>query len=261
VSGTATGRATRTKANLRDDQAFYVYGVVAGDSTEIPGDLAGLDDAPVQLIEYGEIAAVVGVIDLERPPGRRQDLMAHSKVVDALAAAGPVVPVRFGSMIAEAAGVVEEFLEPDHDRFAQLLADLTGRAQFNLRASYNEPAVLAEVVAENPEIAELREHTRDVPEDVSFGERVRLGELVAHAIEAKREYDGQIILDTALPHVAAHQVREGSGVDHLLDAAFLVDDDRRMDFENALEAVAEAMHERARLRLYGPVAPYDFVEG
>ena len=30
-------------------------------------------------------------------------------------------------------------------------------------------------------------------------------------------------------------------------------------FEDALEAVAEAMHERVRLQLLGPMAPYDFV--
>jgi hypothetical protein len=56
-------------------------------------------------------------------------------------------------------------------------------------------------------------------------------------------------------------VHEGAGVDHLLEAAFLVDDDRRNRFEDALESVAEAMHERAAVRLLGPLAPYDFVAG
>jgi hypothetical protein len=32
-------------------------------------------------------------------------------------------------------------------------------------------------------------------------------------------------------------------------------------FEDTLEGLAEAVHERIRLRLTGPVAPYDFVEG
>jgi len=31
--------------------------------------------------------------------------------------------------------------------------------------------------------------------------------------------------------------------------------------EDTLEGLAEAVHERIRLRLTGPVAPYDFVEG
>ena len=33
------------------------------------------------------------------------------------------------------------------------------------------------------------------------------------------------------------------------------------EFEEHLEGLAEAVHERIRLRLIGPVAPYDFVGG
>ena len=52
-----------------------------------------------------------------------------------------------------------------------------------------------------------------------------------------------------------------AGVEHVLDVALLVDDDRRAEFEEHLEGLAEAVHERIRLRLVGPVAPYDFVGG
>ena len=34
----------------------------------------------------------------------------------------------------------------------------------------------------------------------------------------------------------------------------------REEFEDVLEGLAEALHERVRLRLVGPLAPYDFVE-
>ncbi len=242
------------------DLACYVYGVVAG-AQQIPGDLAGVDDGAVELVGHGDIAAVVSEIEVERPPGRRKDLVAHGTVVDTLATAGPVVPVRFGSVLPDRASVVEQLLAPDHDRFTGLLGELRGRAQLNLRATYNEAAVLAEVVAEQPEIAELRARTRDLTEEAGYADRVRLGELVARAMEAKRDHDAGIILDATLPHAAAHNPRAGSGVDHLLDVAFLVDDDRRQAFEDALESMAAAMHERARLRLFGPLAPYDFVEG
>ncbi|MGZ6079630.1 MAG: GvpL/GvpF family gas vesicle protein [Myxococcaceae bacterium] len=246
--------------SLPEHLACYVYGVVAGDA-DVPGGLTGLDDGEVELVRHGDVAAVVTVIEVERPPGRRKDLLAHSTVLDALAGAGPVVPVQFGSVLPDPASVVEDFLAPDADRFAELLEQLTGRSQFNLRATYNEAAVLAEVVAEQPEVAHLRQITRDVPEEVAYGDRVRLGELVASALEAKREYDAGILLDAVLPHVVDHSVRNGAGVDHLLDVAFLVDDEQRDAFEDALESLAEAMHERARLQLFGPLAPYDFVEG
>jgi hypothetical protein len=55
-------------------------------------------------------------------------------------------------------------------------------------------------------------------------------------------------------------VRAGDGMDHLLDVALLVDTARVPEFEDQLEMLAEAFHERFRLRLTGPVAPYDFAE-
>lgn len=246
--------------DLPEHLACYVYGIVPASSSGLPEGVTGVDGAPVELVPHGDLAAAVAVITVERPPGRRADLVAHSEVLDALAAVGPVVPVQFGSVMPNRQAVVEEVLVPEEDRFRHLLSELSGRAQYNLKATYHEPVVLAEIVAEQPEVAELRERTRDMPEEVSYADRVRLGELVAKAMETKRELDGQVVLDAVLPHCAAYRLRSGSGVDHLLDAAFLVDDDQRAAFEDTLESLAEGMHERARLRLLGPLAAYDFVE-
>jgi hypothetical protein len=246
---------------LPEHLGIYVYGVVQDAPDRVPDGLTGIDDAPVQLVGHGPLAAAVGVITLDRPSGRRADLMAHSSVLDTLAEGGPVVPVQFGSVLLAAGSVVDDLLAPEEERFTQLLEDLAGRHQFNLRATYNEAAVLAEVVADNREIAVLRERTRDLPDDLAHPDRIRLGELVARAMEGKREADTEVVMDPVVPHVASWRFRSGGGVDHLLDVAFLVDDEQRDAFEDALETVAEAMHERARLQLMGPLAPYDFVEG
>ena len=238
----------------------YVYGVAPAGSVDLAGT-TGLDGAEPETVEHGGLAAVVGVIEVERPPGRRRDVVAHSDVLDALAGSGPVVPVQFGSVLPDRESVVSEFLAPNEEHFAALLENLTGRRQFNVRARYREDAVLAEVVAEDREIADLRARTRDLPEEAGYADRVRLGELVARALEAKREQDSFAVLDAVLPHVTDHVSRPGGGVDHLLDLAVLVDEERQERFEQALEAVAEAVHERVRLQLVGPLAPYDFVGG
>ena len=51
------------------------------------------------------------------------------------------------------------------DRFVEVLSSLEGRRQFNVRASYNEGAVLQEVVAGNPQIAALRVRRVRLPAD------------------------------------------------------------------------------------------------
>src|SRR4051812_19329822 len=74
----------------------YVYGVVRAAGG--PPPLRGIDDEPVELVVHGDVAAATTVIALDRPPGRRAELVAHTSVVNALAEAGAVLPVRFGSI-------------------------------------------------------------------------------------------------------------------------------------------------------------------
>ena len=225
----------------------------------LPEGLRGIDDAPLQLVGLGDVAAVVGEIRVERPPGRRADLLAYSAALEALAASGAVVPVQFGSVLPDLDSVRDDVLAPGADHFGELLAQLAGRAQFNVRASYDEAAVLAEVVAADPAIADLRERTRDLPEEAAYADRVRLGELVAQAVGDTREHDAEVLLAAITPFTAAHRVSLGTGLDRVMDVAVLVDDDRREEFEQQLEDLAEVVHERIRLRLVGPVAPFDFV--
>jgi len=252
---------TRAEDVVDTDRGFFVYGVIDSETGRVPDGLTGVEDTPVRVVPLGPVAAVVGEIDLDRTTGRRADLIAYSTVLDRLAAAGAVAPVQFGSVMVDEQSVVEELLAPNEQYFAQLLAELAGRAQFNLRVGFHEPVVLAEVVAADPEIRRLHEHTRDLPEDAAYADRVRLGELVARAMEDKRELEVEALLDSILPLTAAYSLRSGAGIEHVLDVALLVDDDRRAEFEEHLEGLAEAVHERLRLRLVGPVAPYDFVGG
>lgn len=237
---------------------LFVYGVTAA-HTVLPSGLTGLDGAPVRLVRHGPVAAVVGEIALDRPPGRRAELVAYSAVLDALTAAGPVAPVQFGSVLADDASVVDDLLAPQVELFEQVLGEVAGRSQLNLRVTYVEPVVLAEVVAADPEVRALRERTRDLPEDAGYADRVRLGELVARGVEERREADAEALLEQVLPHAAAYSLRAGAGLEHVLDVALLVDDEQRPALEEHLEGLAEAVHERMRLRLVGPTAPYDFV--
>jgi hypothetical protein len=242
------------------ESGYYVYGVVPADAA-MPGDLRGLDDSAVQLVPYAGIAAAVGHVVLDRPPGRRADLMAHSQVVDALAGATTVVPVQFGSVLAERTDIVDDLLQPNGEHFERLLAALEGTTQFILRATYLEEQVLAEVVRDDPAIAELHRRTRDLPPGTPHPDLVQLGERVSGALDAKRVEDGDVILEHVRPHVLDVVERPGGGVDHLLDVALLVDRLTTRQLEEALEVLAEGVHERIRLSLTGPLAPYDFVEG
>jgi hypothetical protein len=241
------------------DLGWFVYAVV-DTASELPDGLTGVDDQPVQKVTHGRVAAVVSEFVVERPPGRAADLLAFHQVVDALAASlSAVVPVSFGSVVLDRESIVEDLLGPSEPWFSELVEAVRGRVQLIVQAHYDQDVVLREVVAAEPEIARLRELTRDLPEDAARADRVRLGELVAAAVEQRRAEDAASLLDDIVPLVEAHVLRPVSGLERVLDVALLVDDARRDELENRLEVLAEEVHDRVRLRLLGPTAAYDFV--
>jgi hypothetical protein len=239
----------------------YVYGIVQAEDNRLPPGLLGIGGQPLRLVAQEGVGAVVSPVTAEASSNRRELVTAHARVVDDLNATGVVIPVRAGQLMSDDQAVADELLSPSAEQFHGLLDALLGRDQFVVRALYNEPAVLAEIVQSSPEVARLRELTRDLPDDLGHAERFRLGELVARELDVRRDRDGATVIEAVSPYVAAHVVRDGTDMHRLLEAAFLVDEDCRRGFEEALEDVAEAMAERAEMQLFGPMPPYDFVGG
>jgi Gas vesicle synthesis protein GvpL/GvpF len=236
----------------------YVYGVVPAE-TVLPEGLRGLGPSgTVSLVADGRIAAIVGDVPLERPLGTREDLIAHESVVDAVAGTTTILPMRFPAVVEEE-GVINELLGPNEEFFLRALADLEGRVQYILKGRYEQDVVLREVLEDDEELRALQEHVRGLPEDASYYDRVKLGELIVAAIEQRREVDATELyerLDAMAVAVAPHQPAQPEDV---IDAALLIERADIDAFGDAVEDLGEAWAGRIRFRLLGPLAPYDFV--
>jgi hypothetical protein len=240
------------------ETGLFVYAVVRAER-DLPDDLTGVDGSALALVPYGDLGAVVGRVALDRPPGRRADLAAYAAVMEALLPGGAVAPLAFGCLMPDDHTVVTELLAPREGELTALLEQLEGRVQYNVRASYVEDAVLAEIVRTDPEIQQLRDRTRGLPEDAAVGDRVRLGQLVSQTWERLARLDADHLLAQVAPMVTASTVRREPGPAGALDAALLVDTARSQELEDLLELLAREADGRMQLSLVGPLAPYDFV--
>jgi len=238
--------------------AIYVYGVASSD-VDLPVDLIGLQNQRVELVERDALVALVGPVSSAVTLGRREHIMAHTAVLDRLIDSADVIPARFGTVL-EDLDAVQRFLATRDDRLRTILRDLAGCFQFVLRAQYDEEVVLREIVAEEPDIARLRNETRDLPEEASYSARLRQGELVAQALERKRAKDVDAVLEVVGPHAVSFTHYDGGGPDHLLAMALLVRRSQRAVFEEAAEEAAEDLAGRAVLSLTGPMPAYDFMD-
>jgi len=242
---------------------WYVYGVVRARDrplAELLPSLAGMDGGPLEAVTDDDLAAVVTEVIIERPRGRRRDLISHSEVLNALAREHDVVPLLFGTVVADRESIVTGLLADRRPIVADVLARTAGAVQFNLRASYVQDTVLADVVRGNPVIRDLHERTRGIPEGTPHPDAVRLGQLVSEALTLQRHGDSGLLMDAVLPLVRDSRVRERADVAHVVDLALLVDRDSVAMLESHLEGIAEDVHDRMRLNLIGPLAPYDFVQ-
>lgn len=236
--------------------SLYVYGVVQTKAA-IP-HLTGLRGEEVATVPVDEHAALVSKITEPDTLGTPDDLLAHSSVLDRVAAAVPVLPMVFGTVVPNAETLADEVLDPQHGLYEENLRRVDDAAQFSLQARFIRDAVLSELITEEPEIARLREAISGSSEDQTRDERIRLGELVVEGIRRKAAAEAPRIRAALEPLARETVEREASQAEDVLDLAALVERSKQGEFEDAAESLARDAAGRITFRLVGPQAPYDF---
>jgi hypothetical protein len=239
----------------------YLYAVVRhrddGD-IDVPG--GGLDGAAVEEIVCGEIGALVSSFGDDRARSSRANLSAHERVVEAARASVTVLPMRFGIVMPNAAAVVSGFLKPNQIGLSLLLAEVAGKVEYRLKATYLPDVAVREIVDASRRIQGLQARIRGLPEAASYHARINLGELVAAGLEDLKDHDAAMILDRIGRHCSLTDVLASGGEDVAVRAALLLDEHRVDDFQREVAQLADEAQSRLHLELIGPLAPWDFVD-
>ena len=235
----------------------YVYGILAA-SARVPSR-TGIGDAPLELVASDGIAALVSDVPAGDLRMGRDAMTAHARVLEQAHSAGTVLPMRFGVVMAGDSAIQTELLDPHRDELVAQLAEFEGKAELKLRGTYEEDALLREVVREDQDIARLRESLRGAPEDATYYGRIQLGELIARAIERKREVDGREMLEPLTPLALAVDIAEPTHERVVLSASFLVEEGRIEEFDEEVDLIGRAQADRIRLKYTGPLPPHSFV--
>ncbi|QKV95747.1 GvpL/GvpF family gas vesicle protein [Streptomyces sp. NA02950] len=235
----------------------YVYGIARGEVPDLGDRLRGIGDPPlpVRALTEGDLSAIVSDCPAELKP-RRRDLLAHQQVLSEVGDAHPVLPMRFGS-VSTSDDDVRTVLSEHADRYHDQLSRLADRVEYNVKAVHDENAVLHQVLSEEPELRMTAEANR-ASGGGTYEDRVRFGELVAGAVQAREVRDAQIVEEALTPTAEAVRPGPESGGWFLSLSLLLAKDGA----DPLLEAVAELekAHPRLKLRVNGPLPPYSFVD-
>jgi Gas vesicle synthesis protein GvpL/GvpF len=249
--------------NDSKQQSTWVYGIVAAgvslDEVESRQESIGVN---VWVVELGDLAAIVGdAPSQDDARALREQALAHARVLEAAILDAPVVPFRFGNVVpGDDEAVGRELLESRHDEFAAQLEKLKNYMQVVVKVTYDEQAVLRQILETNSDIAQLREEARQGDELTTRDARVRLGEMIGNALEELRQKDASDIVERVKAVSAAAIAEELESEYMVLNAPFLVERDRLSEFEAALEEVAEERGGRMKFTLLGPMPAYNFLD-
>lgn len=253
--------------------ATYVYCLVRNAA---PPSLDGVPEglpqtAPVRLLPLdGDLWLVVADAPLpeyggERIESRLSDLdwvseraLAHERIVEHFAAAGPVLPMKLFTLFHGDERAVAHLRER-REEIEQVLDHIAGRVEWGVRILFREDmarqrAVTEAGAGERPasgtgfllrKKAE-KESARDLAARVRAEVDRAWEELARQAVDARRR----------------EPVPGEAGARLLLDAAFLVPSGDGADFEAEVRRLAERLAgEACEVTLTGPWPPYNFLGG
>lgn len=98
------------------------------------GPGAGEQPGLLRDVRSGGLAALISDVNMSGRLGSPEDLRTYREILDAIAAEVPVVPLRFGTILASEDAVAQELLAARHDEFTAALDQLEGRADRQDRA-------------------------------------------------------------------------------------------------------------------------------
>lgn len=240
----------------RTKEGKYIYCIIETNSpcNFGPIGIGGRGDEVATIFCEG-LSAVVSNTPMTKYTLSRENLLAHEKVIEKVMQKFTVLPVRFCN-IAESADEIRNLLGKRHNEFKSLLQDMDGKVELGLKCVWkNMPLIYKEIAEEYKEIKEVKGRKAKL----SLNEQIEAGKLVEKALEDKKEKEAELILSYL--RRSAYNIALGKLLIEkmFLNAAFLVDKARELEFDNLVEELDKKYKDRMQFKYVGPVPPFNFV--
>jgi hypothetical protein len=239
----------------------YIYGIIpAGEETRLR-PLGPEGDASLEAIPYRGLACVVrdhwglAFADLPREALVRQ-LLAHQTVCEQVMERRTILPVKLGTVL-EGEEEVLAVLQQGYTRFSQALAQIEGKWEFEVAATWDLYEVFQQIGQEE-EVRRFKERATSSPAGDTLEERVLLGKMVKDSLERRRDHYRRPMVDY-LKDLALDVQENALLRDELvLNVALLVERTAEAELTRRVRELDQRFHDEINFRIIGPLPPYSF---
>lgn len=234
----------------------YLYGFTRS-HLPLDGNLRGLGDAPVRLVCFRDVAAVVSDHSVRKLVPMRSNLEPHHRVVRQISLQHTLIPAAFGHI----SNTQEEILDVMRENYLEIqqeLEELAGKVEMGIKLRWTAENIFAYFVRTDRELREFRDRIF-CHREPSLDEKIQIGSLFENKLNAERERLCSMLWATLGAAISDKRVSPPRDEKTICNAALLIETGRAKDFALALQTAAAHLDSNFTFEYSGPLPPYSFV--
>ncbi|MGE0542452.1 MAG: GvpL/GvpF family gas vesicle protein [Dehalococcoidia bacterium] len=242
------------------EQGKYVYCIIECNEDRRsfgPMGIGGRGDEVYTVYHQG-LAAVVSDTPVIVYDPTRENALTHEHVNETVMREFTVIPMSFGAIF-RTEDDVREFMKDTSDALRDVLHKMRDKIEFGLKVNWDPEVAVKEVEEQSEEIRRLKEEILSNRLASTYFARMQLGRLVEQAMADKQDTYVREIYDHLRDCAVASRHNRPIGDKMILNAAFLVERDKQMEFDHAVQDIAHRYEGQLRFNYTGPWPPYNFV--
>ena len=235
----------------------YIYGFIEEPQRK-EFSFTGIDGKKVYSFNYQDLAAVLSEAEVIEYDPTRENLLAHTHVLEEIVKEYLILPMSFG-IIAENEEKVTELLRQNYLELKRELKMLTGKIELGVKVLWIEDAVVKEMESRGKDFQEFKKKIVDSSAKGDENSKLKAGRLVESIVKQwEKKYIPKIY--SSLKEIAVDsRLNQTIGIKMLLNSSFLVDKNKEKDFDQRVNELAQNYENQLKFKYVGPVPPYNFV--
>jgi hypothetical protein len=241
------------------EEGKYVYCIIKSPKEREFGQIGiGESSSAVYTVHFGDLAAVVSDTPIRIYDPTRENVLAHEFVNETVMREYTVIPMSFGTLFRTEEDIVE-LLKSTYHAFDDVLEKMKDKIEFGLKVLWDREKVIARIEEENEEIRRLKDEINRNAQSSTYFARMQLGRLVEAALEDAGNSYVRNIHEALKPAAVASRSNKPIGDRMILNAAYLVERDREMSFDEVVKEISRTYEALLTFKYTGPWPPYNFV--
>ena len=264
----------------RKKWAYYVYAITTVDNN-VGYPEWGIDqEHPIESVASGALQAIVSRVRVEQFSAETLDtplrdmnwlevvLRSHASILNSIHSSGGIVPMRFGTMYSDIAGI-REYLNIQQEVLRESLEGLKGTEEWGVKVFCDSKKLLEAVQNEEGEVPGLDCSTQDKKRGTAFLMKKRKTLKIRDQVSRFRDRCtkechnrlGNLAEQAVQTSVQGKELTGRDREDMIFNGAYLVGKSRTGDFAEMIDWLTEQYGKQGfSIEKSGPWPPYHFVQ-